>query len=331
MAADRLVVVGSSAGGVSALMRLVSGLPADFGAPVLIAQHVGAHRSVLPQLLGSRAKLDVAHAGVGEPIEPGTIRIAPPDHHMLVANGALVLTRGPKENCARPAIDPLFRSAALSHGPGVIGVILTGKLDDGTVGLQEIKRRGGIAIAQDPEDADEPSMPSSAIAHVDVDHVVPLELIPMLLVSLASTPPNEPPRSPTSDTAAIEMNVTLHRGNPVAELEKIARPSTFVCPDCQGALWQILDSRPQRFRCHTGHSFTARTLQAAMTSASDYAGWSALRALQERALLLHQLGGLEREAGNAAEASRLESTAKHIERQIGVLNQVLQDGPDPVE
>jgi two-component system chemotaxis response regulator CheB len=331
MPTDRLVVVGSSAGGVTALMRLVSGLPADFAAPMLITQHVGAHKSVLPQLLSSRAKLDVAHARIGEPLEPGKIRIAPPDHHMLVADGSLVLTRGPKENCARPAIDPLFRSAALAHGPGVIGVILTGKLDDGTVGLQEVKRHGGIAIAQDPEDAAEPSMPASAIAHVEVDHVVPLELIPMLLVSLASVSPNEPPRPATPDTAAIEMNIAMHHGNAIAELGKIARPSTFVCPECQGALWQILDSRPQRFRCHTGHSFTARTLQAAMTSASDQAGWSALRALQERAVLLHQLGQLEREAGNAGEAGRLDSIAKHLERQVAVLEQVLQDGPDPVE
>jgi two-component system chemotaxis response regulator CheB len=331
MAIDRLVVVGASAGGVTALMRLVSGLPADFPSPMLITQHVGAHKSVLPQLLGGRTEHDVAHAHPGEPIEPGKIRIAPPDHHMLVADGALMLTRGPKENCARPAIDPLFRSAALAHGPGVIGVILTGRLDDGTVGLQEVKRRGGIAIAQDPEDADEPSMPTSAIEHVDVDHVVPLELIPLLLVSLASSPPDQPPRSPMPDTAAVEMNVASRRGDPVHELGRIAQPSTFVCPECQGALWQILDSRPQRFRCHTGHAFTARTLQAAMASASDQTSWSALRALQERSLLLHQLAGLEREAGHVGEANRLDSNAKHIERQISLLGQVLQDGPEPVE
>jgi two-component system chemotaxis response regulator CheB len=331
MSIDRLVVVGASAGGVTALMRLVAGLPVDFPSPVLITLHVGAHKSVLPQLLGGRTQLEVAHAHTGEALEAGKIRVAPPDHHMLVADGALMLTRGPKENCARPAIDPLFRSAALAHGPGVIGVVLTGKLDDGTNGLQEIKRRGGIAIAQDPEDADEPSMPASAIEHVDVDHVVPLELIPLLLTSLASSPSDQPPRSPTHDTATAEMNVVLRRGDPMQELGKIARPSTFVCPECQGALWQILDSRPQRFRCHTGHAFTARTLQAAMASASEAVSWSALRALQERSALLHQLSGLEREAGHAGEADRLDSNAKHIERQISLLDKALQEGPEPVE
>ena len=331
MTVTRLVVVGASAGGVSALTRLTSELPRGFGFPLLIAQHIGAHRSILPQLLSNASGHDVAHAHPGERIEPGKIRLAPSDQHMLVSDGAIVLSRGAKENCARPAIDPLFRSAALAHGPKVIGVVLTGRLDDGTVGLQEIKRRGGIAIAQDPEDADEPSMPTSAIEHVDVDHVVPLALIPALLASLVSQAPEHAPRLPTPNTAAVEMDVALRRGNPLHELGKIGRPSTFVCPECQGALWQILDSRPQRYRCHTGHAFTARTLQAAMTITSDEAGWSALRALQERSFLLHQLADLEREAGHVGEANRLESSAQHIERQVAVLGQLLEDGPELVE
>ena len=235
----------------------------------------------------------------------------------------MTLNRGPTENLARPAIDPLFRSAAPSKGSAVIGVVLTGRLDDGTVGLQEIKRHGGIAVAQDPEDAEEPSMPRSAIDHVEVDHVVPLALIPMLLVSLAESEIAPAPATPAVDTAAAETQLSLHRGSPMETLKRIARPSTFVCPECHGALWQILDSRPQRYRCHTGHAFTARALQSAMTSVADQAGWSALRAMQERGMLLHQLADLERSAGHDAEAMRLEAAATHLERQVGLLHRVL--------
>ncbi|HKX45002.1 MAG TPA: chemotaxis protein CheB [Burkholderiaceae bacterium] len=328
---QRLIVIGASAGGVPALMRLVSELPFEFAAPLLIVQHIGTHQSVLPQLLAARSRRDAAHAIDGERLKPGTIRVAPPDHHMLVADGAIVLNRGPRENLARPAIDPLFRSAALAHGPGVIGVVLTGRLDDGTVGLQEIKRRGGITVVQDPEDADEPSMPRSAIRHVEVDHVVPLALMPMLLISLAARDVAPAPAPPVAGPALAETKLAMHRGNPMAVLNEIARPSTYVCPECQGALWQILDSRPTRFRCHTGHAFTARTLQSAMTESSDQAGWSALRAMQERTLLLHQLADLERGAGHDDEAKRLEASAAHIERQVGVLHQILEDGPEPIE
>ena len=242
MAVDRLFVVGASTGGVAALMRLVSSLPDEFVAPMLIVQHIGAHPSILPQLLANASGRDVAHASAGERIEPRKTRVAPPDCHMMVVDGTIRLTRGPKENCARPAIDPLFRSAALTHGTRVVGVVLTGQLDDGTVGLQEIKRHGGVAVVQDPRDALEPSMPASAIEYTDVDHV-----------------------------------------------------------------------------------------QAALTSTSNQAGWSALRALQERSMLLHQMAGLERGAGRASEARRLDSNAKHLERQIDVLSRLLEDGPEPVE
>jgi hypothetical protein len=162
LSSDRLVVIGASAGGVGALRQLASALPADLPASVLIVLHVGAHESILPQLIAADCALPVSHAVDGEALRAGTIRIAPPDRHLMVADGRLRLTRGPKENFARPAIDPLFRSAALDFGPKVIGVILTGMLDDGTAGLQAVKAGGGIAIVQDPADAHEPSMPASA-------------------------------------------------------------------------------------------------------------------------------------------------------------------------
>jgi two-component system chemotaxis response regulator CheB len=185
---SRVVVVGASVGGVAALLQIASALPADFAAPMLVVLHIGEQRSILPALLARQTPLGVSHARDGDTVRPGHVYIAPPDQHMFLMGDRILLTRGPKEHHTRPAIDPLFRSVALARGPEVIGVVLTGNLDDGTAGLQAIKARGGIAVVQDPEDAVAPSMPSSALRYVDVDHCVPLRLIPELLTSLAAEP-----------------------------------------------------------------------------------------------------------------------------------------------
>ena len=182
--APGIVVIGASAGGVEALGFLAAALPDDFAAAVLVVLHVGAHNSVLPWLLNQRGPLPACHPRDGDPIRPGHIYVAPPDHHLLVEPGRVRLVRGPRENWARPAVDPLFRSAARAYGPGVVGVILTGGLNDGTAGLFEIKRRGGLAVVQDPADAISPGMPRSALRHVVVDHCLPLRNIPALLAEL---------------------------------------------------------------------------------------------------------------------------------------------------
>jgi len=186
---EHLVVIGASAGGVAALRRLAAALPPAFPAAVLIVLHLGTHESLLPELMGLDCPLSVAHARDGEALARGTIRIAPPDHHLTVADDRLRLTRGPKEHFARPAIDPLFRSAARAADSRVIGVLLTGMLDDGTVGLQAIKAAGGVAIVQDPDDAEESDMPASALRNVAVDHCVALAQIPPLLARLVAEPP----------------------------------------------------------------------------------------------------------------------------------------------
>jgi len=179
-----LVVVGASAGGVSALLQLSQALPAPFGAPICIVQHVGNHPSLLPELLRFRGPNEAVQARHGQRLAPGTLHVAPPDQHMLLDGDTVRLTRGPKENHARPAIDPLFRTAALGWGSRAIGVVLTGQMDDGTAGLKAIKDCGGIAVVQDPATAAEPGMPASALANVEVDHCVPLEEIAPLLVRL---------------------------------------------------------------------------------------------------------------------------------------------------
>ncbi|MEO5733890.1 MAG: chemotaxis protein CheB [Rubrivivax sp.] len=325
---SRIVVIGASAGGVPALMHLTTQLPRDFPSPILVVLHIGAHNSILPSLLAQNCALEVAHARHGETLRAGCIRVAPPDHHMLVTENRIELTRGAKENHSRPAIDPLFFTAASTHGPGAIGVALTGQLDDGTAGLQAIKRRCGISVVQDPADAAEPSMPASALRHVDVDHCLPLALIPMLLQSLASQPLESP--MPASDpTLQHEEALLRGDGNPMAHLQAIGRPSPYACQACHGGLWHLLDSRPTRFRCHTGHAYTARSLQTALADTSDDAIWNGMRALEERQLLLGQMAQLRQSEGDEDESGRLLQAAGELSRQVGLLRELTENAPKP--
>jgi two-component system chemotaxis response regulator CheB len=326
----RLVVIGASAGGVSALRRLASALPPDIGACVLIVLHVGAHESILPELIASDCAWPVSHAVDGEALRVGTIRIAPPDRHLMVDGGRLRLTRGPKENFARPAIDALFRSAALDFGPNVVGVILTGMLDDGTAGLQAVKAGGGIAVVQDPDDADEPSMPASALRGVAVDHCVPLDDMPALLARLLArkADPRTPAMADSMRNVAHEQGLSLGTGDYLEHLRKIGKPSPLTCPECHGGLWQIDGATPRRFRCHTGHAYTARTLDLAVAQATDDALWNALRALHERAAVVGQLASAWRDAQRDAEATQLEQAARRVAAQARSLRDLLERSPD---
>ncbi len=320
MGPNRVIVVGASAGGVAALLGIAEALPADLPAALLIVMHVGAQRSVLPQLMAQRCALPVAHARHGEPLHAGLVRVAPPDHHLLVEPGCLALSRGPKENFARPAIDPLFRSAALACGPMAVGVVLTGGLDDGTAGLQAIKRCGGVAVVQDPDDAFDPSMPASALQHVQVDHCLPLASIAPLLVSLAAQPV-APQRAVPIEQLQHEHALMLAQGDPMEHLAAIGKATPFACPECHGGLWEVSDSRPQRYRCHTGHAFTEQSLEHAFAAAGDEAGWNALRSLQEREMFVEQLAARRRSEG------RLEAAAHKFREQTNVLRQTLETLP----
>lgn len=213
----KAIAVGASTGGVAAMREIAAGLPADFPIPVLVTIHIGPHRSYLADILQDSGPLPCKQAEAGEPILGGVIYVAPPDHHLVVEAGRAELVRGPKENWARPAIDPLFRSAALEYGPELVAVVLSGKLNDGTAGLYEVKRRGGATVVQDPSDAQEPSMPRSALRHVDVDYVVPLARLPSLLVALtversggARSKSASPSEASMSETASHWANPTAH-------------------------------------------------------------------------------------------------------------------------
>jgi two-component system chemotaxis response regulator CheB len=328
--APRLVVIGASAGGVFALRELAAALPAGFAAPVLVVQHIGAHESILPQLIAKDCRLSVAHALDGEALQPGTIRIAPSDRHLIVRDGCLRLLRSPKENFARPAIDPLFRTAALEYRECAIGVILTGMLDDGTAGLRAIKQAGGIAVVQDPLDAVESSMPASALRHVAVDHCVPLREMSGLLSRLVASPaPARSSEMPDSRQLLLhEQGLSDGTGDHLGHLRAIGTPSPLTCPECHGGLWQIRDDEPIRYRCHTGHAFTMRTLDVAVGEATDAALWNALRALQERAEVLEQLAASSREVSDGEEAARHDASSHRVTRQAGLMRKLLERSPD---
>jgi two-component system, chemotaxis family, protein-glutamate methylesterase/glutaminase len=323
---NRIVVIGASAGGVRALQVLAAQLAPDFAAPILAVQHVGSYPSVLPSLLSRQGPLPAAHAVDGQPLVAGQITIAPPDHHMLVERDVIRLTRGPKEHHARPAIDPLFRSAALNWGPAAIGVVLTGLLDDGTPGLQAIKQAGGTVVVQDPEDAESPSMPVHALRHVAVDHKVPLAAMGKLLTHLVATVTVAAPKDKSLVTL-LEQKIMLREGDPLEHLREIGSPSTFVCPDCQGTLFEIADMDPRRFRCHTGHAYTLLSLHHAQSEATDDALWGAVRALQEKEHLLKAMAESHSRPSQGADAERLQKEAEKVSRHAQTLRLLIESIP----
>ncbi|HET6654753.1 MAG TPA: chemotaxis protein CheB [Gammaproteobacteria bacterium] len=265
MSGKTIIVIGASAGGLAALRTLVAGLPADLQAPVCIVLHIGRHRSELAAILDRVGALPVAEAEDGARLANGRIYVAPPDRHLLISDDHLHLTRGPRENFARPGIDPLFRSAAEMYGAGAIGVILTGNLNDGTAGLYEIKRRGGTTMVQTPHDAEHPDMPRSALEHVDVDHCVSVADMPALLARLAA------------GTVGITKEVT-----PVMDNETMERPVALTCPDCGGALRREEIGTLTKYRCHIGHSYTAETMATGQFTEMERGIETALRFLSER-------------------------------------------------
>ena len=320
-----IVAIGASAGGVPILLSLAQALPRDFPASVLVVQHIGAHPSALPELMRNAGAMAAAHPRNGEPLEHGRIYIAPPDQHMLVVGGHLRLTRDAKENHARPAIDPLFRSAAINHGPRAIGVVLSGRLDDGTAGLQAIRACGGTVVVQDPADAEETGMPASAMENVRVDHLVTRETLADTLGALVREPAPAPPEVPRN--LACEYHLALgDRENPMEDLDALGTPSKVTCPDCNGVLWEITGSMPRRYRCHTGHAYTERTLEFTQRTRMDEALWNALRATQEREGLLRSMADLHRKTGRGGEVARLESEAEHLAQHVAHLQRMVASG-----
>ena len=323
-----IIVMGASAGGLSAFNRIIKQLPEQLNAAVFIVWHVSPYStSLLPEILNRAGKLKTKHPSDGEPIEKGKIYIAPPDHHLLVESDRIRLTKGPKENRFRPAVDPLFRSAAYAYGPRVVGVVLSGALDDGTAGLWAIKDRGGIAVVQDPADAEQPSMPASALANVQVDHRLPLSEIPPLLVTLTEQTVGEESRAPLSKDLEIETKIALGADAAELDVKQLGEISEFTCPDCHGSLIQLTNGNLQRFRCHTGHSFGSASLLAELTDSVEQSLWNAIRAVEERIRLLKHLAQHAGDLEQTEVISTLDRELRENEHRADLLRQAaLLDG-----
>ena len=325
MAGRDIVVVGGSAGSIEVLAEFVGGLPPDFPGSVFVVVHFpGSVTSTLPHILSRSGPLSARHPRDGEFIEPGRIYVAPPDCHLHLSDGHVRLTRGPKENGHRPALDPLFRTAALSYGPRVAGVVLSGNLNDGTAGLLRIKQRGGLAIVQDPETALYQGMPRSAIEHVAVDHVLPVREISALLARLASQPAESLEVSgmsgePTSDAKADEIAISDRQRQP-------GQPSTMSCPECHGVLWEVNDEELVQFRCRVGHAYSAEALLVHQSEQLEAALWTGLRALEEHSALARRLAARADSRGHRYSASSFTEQAMDAEQHASVIRSVLQSG-----
>jgi two-component system, chemotaxis family, protein-glutamate methylesterase/glutaminase len=319
-----VIVVGASAGGVEALGQLVRGLPTGLDAAVFVVLHVSPHgTSVLPRILSRSGPLPAAHAADGEPIRPGRIYVAPPDYHMLLKNGHVKLAHGPSENSHRPAVDPLFRTAARRYGRRVVGVVLSGVLDDGTAGLLAIKERGGIAVVQHPEDALYSGMPENALNHVAVDHAVPAAALGPLLARLAAEPLPPDDGDPPSHEMDMETDMAELELEALQDFDRPGQPSGFACPECGGALWELRDGELIRYRCRVGHAFSPDTLLAEQSDALEAALWSALRALEERAALAHRMAARADQRGHALIAEKFRVQVRECEAHAGLIRKII--------
>jgi two-component system, chemotaxis family, protein-glutamate methylesterase/glutaminase len=325
MARRDIVVIGGSAGAIESITEIVRGLPADFPAAVFVVVHFpGSVTSALPRILSRAGALRAVHPESEAPIEHGRIYVAPPDCHLFIEDANVRLSRGPKENGHRPAIDPLFRSAAHHYGTRVIGVLLSGNLSDGTAGLLSIKQQGGIAIVQDPDAALYSGMPRSAIERVPVDHVVQVRAMSELLVSLTAE------AAPSRKDAAMGSS-----HNDDDTLDEVARedrktqagiPSTMSCPECHGVLWEHRDVDVLAFRCRVGHAFTEEALLAIQAEQLEAALWTALRALEEHSALSRRLAARAAHRGHSHSASTFTEHAMDAEHHASTIRSVLSTG-----
>jgi two-component system, chemotaxis family, protein-glutamate methylesterase/glutaminase len=320
-----LIVLGASAGGVEALQRVVAGLPADLPAAVLVTLHVPPYSlSVLPDILDRAGPLPARHAGHRESLVPGTIRVAPPDHHLVVDDGELALTRGPRENGHRPGVDVLFRTAARARGARVVAVVLSGVLDDGTAGLAAVASVGGATVVQDPADALYSSMPAHALEQVPGARTVAAGDLGDLLVRLCGEdiPDAGPPASPA---LSFEADMAMLDEGAISSAEdRPGHPSQFSCPDCNGVLWEVPEPGASRFRCRVGHAWSAEALLGQQTQQLDSALWMALRALEEKVSLARTLGDAADRTGKQLSARRFHEQAEDSARAARIVRSMLE-------
>jgi two-component system chemotaxis response regulator CheB len=330
-----IIVVGGSSGALHAL-EFIGHLPSELPAAVFVVLHVApGGPGLLPDIIRRYSKLPVDHASDGEGIAAGHIYVAPPDHHLSFSDDFMQVARGPKENRHRPSVDVLFRSAAKSYGPRVIGVVLSGMLDDGSAGLLEIRRRGGIGIVQDPKDALFPEMPSNALAHGGADYCVPQSQLAGLLTRAALQPIAKEEAFETAGTGSGEAGGSEVVKNDNEQYDKPGTPSDFSCPDCGGVLRQIDDNKMLRFRCRVGHGLSGSTLLAAQSDNVEQALWSALRALEEKAEMARKLKDYSLSRNFKSAPKKFNEEARKLEANASVIRKLLKntrgsEAPEPM-
>lgn len=315
-----IIAIGGSAGSGAVLRTLVADLPADLPASVFVSTHIPANSpGFLHEILAARSKLPVTQAVDGQPIERGHVYVAIPDRHLLLMGETIKCGAGPRENMVRPSIDPMFRSAALSFGPRVVGLVLTGMLNDGASGLHAIKSNGGTTVVQHPLDAEADQMPLAALEAVEVDHVASATDLGKLLVGIAGSDAGPDPDLP-SDALRLEVEIAAGARLGTAELRKIALPTTITCPDCHGVLSEVDGSQPLRFRCQIGHAYTADAL-AAHIDELDEAIRIAMRVMEERLTLVERMAKDARDTGRTAVAELYEARGVEYRRYSETLRQ----------
>ncbi len=318
----RVIVVGASAGGVEALTAMARGLPADLPAAVVIVVHLPPDaESHLPQILGRAGPLPCHSVVDGAELAAGVLYAAPPDRHTVLAGGRMWLVDGPRENRVRPAIDPLFRSAAKEYDRRAVGVILSGTLDDGSAGLAAISAAHGVTIVQDPEDAYATGMPRSALAQVHVDHVVrAAETGPLLGRVVAQTQPAQALVTVEPDDARRALQLDLA----ATERELVQAPPTDLsCPACGGVLRDVSGAGVPRYRCRVGHTYVSEALLDAQHERTEEALWSALRALEEEAVLAGRLAARARALGAPAAERRFDNRRREAAQQADVVRSTI--------
>jgi two-component system, chemotaxis family, protein-glutamate methylesterase/glutaminase len=326
MANRDIVVIGASAGGIPALVELVKHLPANLKASVFVVLHISPNSpSQLPQIITRSGYLKAIHPRDDQVIEQGIIYVAPPNYHMLVEDDHILVKKGPKENRFRPSIDALFRSAAYNYKTRVIGVILSGMLDDGTSGMWSVKRMGGLGIIQAPEDALCSSMPINVMEYVKVDYSVPVTQIGYLIKQLTNKPAPDKPELDPAEIKRLETEIKIAAQKNAFEigLQYLGNPTLLTCPECNGSLVQFKEGSIIRYRCHTGHAFTQDSFMANASKAIEEKLWQAVRSLEELVIILEEMAKHYEQMNMPAKAQQFYTKAQETRKRASCIHEYI--------
>jgi two-component system, chemotaxis family, protein-glutamate methylesterase/glutaminase len=325
----RIIVIGASAGGLEVLTKLIKQFPEELPAAVFVVMHMAATSSaeIVVNHIQKHTRISCKVAVNKAFIQSGNIYLAPADHHLLISGNYMLVTQGPRENQFRPAIDPLFRSAAASYSSSVIGIVLSGMLHDGTVGMDAVKRSGGISIIQHPEDAPYPDMPLSVLKNVEVDHAVPVAEMGELVMRLLQEKVSSETEAPYD--IKVEARIAERVMGTTEEIDKIGKRVPYTCPECGGNLWELSHGSLLRYRCHLGHTFSGDSLMNTLNEELEESLWIALRILEERKNLLSTMVEQEERQGPKTWASGQRERVDDIKVHINRIREVLMSSKKP--